>query len=350
MDKEKKAKILPAAEVSLFCQQAAMMLKAGIPMYDGMELLYRNYKDTPYGPAFEKIYEGVQEGGTLYEGVKNAGFFPAYMVHMIEIGESAGELDDVLESLSGYYEREDRMQASIRSAVAYPLLLVVLMTVVIGVLVVRVLPVFMEVFLSLGTGLAGTEAAVLSGGMAMGRIILIVAAVLMVLILVIYLIWRTGGRSTLMGVFRAFPAVGRLLNQQATARFAKVSSMVLESGYDLEHALELMPDLVSDERNRKKVEKCRELMEETKDFPEAIEKTELFDPLHQKMIRVGSEAGQMAEVMRRLSGIYETEVDDGIRKLVSWVEPALVGILTLIIGGILLSVMLPLASIMMSIG
>lgn len=350
MEQQKKVKSLPAAEVSLFCQQAAMMLKAGIPLYDGMELLYRNYRETSYGPAFEKIYEGVQEGGTLYEGVKNAGFFPAYMVYMVRIGESAGELDNVLESLSGYYEREDRLQASIRSAVAYPLLLVVLMTAVIGVLVVRVLPVFTEVFLSLGTGLGGTEAAVLSGGAVMGRIVLIAAAVFLALVLALYLMWHMGGRNLLVKASRMLPPVRRLLDKQAAGRFAEVSAMVLESGYSLEQALELIPDLISDERNRKRVKRCGELMEKDRDFPEAVEKTGLFEPLHRRMIRVGSEAGQMDQVMKRLSRIYETEVDEGIHKMVSWVEPALVSVLTVIIGGILLSVMLPLAGIMISIG
>lgn len=349
MEMHSKVKSLPAAEVSLFCQQAAMMLKAGIPLYDGMELLYKNYKDTSYGPAFLKIYEGVEEGGTLYEGVKNAGFFPTYMVHMIQIGESAGELDEVLEALSSYYEREDRMQSSIRSAVAYPLLLVVLMTIVIGVLVVRVLPVFSEVFSSLGTGFDGGTGVILSGGVAMGKAVLILAAALLAIVLTLYIIWHMGGRGLLIRASRIFPAVRRLLDKQAAGRFAEVSAMVLESGYSLEHALELIPDLISDERNQKRARACRELMEQTKDFPAALENTGMFEPLHRKMIRVGSEAGQMDQVMKRLAKIYAAEVDEGIYKLVSWVEPALVSILTLIIGGILLSVMLPLASIMMSI-
>lgn len=154
----------------------------------------------------------------------------------------------------------------------------------------------------------------------------------------------------LIRVSFSFPPVGRLLDKQAAGRFAEVAAMVLESGYNLEHALTLIPDLISDERNEKRVRKCAEIMEETKDLSIALEKTGLFDPLHRKMIRVGSEAGQMDQVMKKLAGIYDREVEEGIQKLVSWIEPALVGIMTLMIGGILLSVMLPLVSIMMSIG
>ena len=202
-------KSLPAVEVSLFCQQAAMILKAGIPLYDGMEVLYESYKDTAYGGAFQKIYEGVRDGGSLYEGVKAAGFFPKYMVHMVHVGETAGELDRVLESLGDYYDRESRMQAAIRSAVAYPMVLVILMTAVIAVLVLKVLPIFTEVFLSLGTGLAGTEGAVLSGSAALGRIVLIAAAVLLLLMLAVFLIWCAGKRQMLLGNVRKQVIVGQ---------------------------------------------------------------------------------------------------------------------------------------------
>ncbi len=347
---EKKRKSLPAVEVSLFCQQAAMILKAGIPLYDGMEVLCQNYKDTPYRAAFQKIYEGVRDGGSLYEGVKAAGFFPNYMVHMVQVGETSGELDQVLESLGDYYDRESRMQAAIRSAVAYPLVLVILMTAVIAVLVLRVLPVFTEVFLSLGTGLAGTEVAVLSGGVILGRIVLVVAAVLLVLVLVLFLIWKAGGKRLLLKMGQVLPPVRRLLGQQAAQRFADVIAMVMHSGYPLGHALELIPDLLPDKRSIRKAKRCQALMEQNGDFAAAVEQTGIFEPLHQRMIRVGVEAGQTDRVMERLAGIYDTEVDEGIHRLVSWIEPALVAVLTLIIGGILLSVMLPLVSIMMSIG
>lgn len=327
-----------------------MILKAGIPLYDGMEVLYRNYKETPYAGAFQKIYEGVRDGGTLYEGVKAAGFFPKYMVHMIQVGETSGELDHVLESLADYYERESRMQASIRSAITYPLILIVLMTVVIAVLVIRVLPVFTEVFLSLGTGLVGTEAAVLSGGIAAGRIVLAVTAGLLAFVLLLALIWRAGGKQMLLRASQMLPPVRRLLDKQTAQRFAEVTAMVMASGYHLEHALELIPDLLPDNRNIRKAKKCLALMEQNGDFAAAVEQVGIFEPLHQKMIRVGVEAGQTDQVMERISGIYEMEVDEGIHRLVSWIEPALVAVLTLMIGGILLSVMLPLVSIMMSIG
>lgn len=348
---EGQNKSLPAAEVSVFCRQAAMMLKSGIPLYDGMEVLCRNYQDTVYHAVFERIYEGVQSGGTLYEGVQAAGCFPAYMVHMVQVGEMTGKLDDVLESLGDYYEKEGRLRTTIRNAVSYPLVLVLMMTVVIGILVIRVLPVFTDVFRSLGTELSGTAGAVLSSGVFLGRAVLVLVAVLLVLVAAVFFAWRLGKKEQILKICQTLcPPIRHLLEKQAAQRFASVVSMVLFSGYSLENALELLPDLMSDNQSAEKARRCQELLQENGDFPVALEQTGFFAPLHQKMIRVGVEAGRTDQVMEQVADIYEREVEEGIKGMVSWIEPALVGVLTLIIGGILLSVMLPLVSIMTSIG
>lgn len=350
MEKQKKNR-LPAVEVSLFCRQAAMILQSGIPLYDGIEVMYRNYKETEYGEAFRVIYEGVRSGGTLYEGVKAAGFFPDYMVNMVRVGEMAGKLDDVLESLGGYYEKEDRLRSAIKSAVVYPLVLVVMMAVVISILVIKVLPVFSEVFRSMGTGLTGTSAALLAGGVVIGRVVLVVVMAGLLGALALYLMWRTGGREKVLALgSRLLPPIRVLRQKQTAQRFAAVTSMVMASGYSLESALELIPDLLPDARNAKKARVCTAAMAQNGDFAAAVEQAELFSPLYLKMIRVGVEAGRTDQVLDRVARIYETEVEEGIQGLVSWIEPALVGILTLAIGGILLSVMLPLVSIMASIG
>ena len=126
--------------------------------------------------------------------------------------------------------------------------------------------------------------------------------------------------------------------------------MMLSSGYELEHALEMAPDIVSDSLAKAKIEECGELVKDGVAFPEALTRIQLFSLLHARMIHVGFKAGQMDSVMQRLAKIYEEEVNEAIARLVSFIEPTLVAVLSVVIGGILVSVMLPLASIMSSIG
>jgi len=195
---KRQKKELPSMEVSLFCQQTVMILQSGIPLYDGMEVLYRNYEKTEYGAVFEGICAHVREGGSLHEGLKQSELFPDYMCYMVQVGEMTGKLEEVLEALGSYYEREDKIQNSVRSAVLYPLVLTVMMAVVIAILVIRILPVFSQVFQSLGTDLSGMAGTLLSGGVLLGRAVLVVVGVLLAAALVLYLLWSFGGRDVLL--------------------------------------------------------------------------------------------------------------------------------------------------------
>lgn len=346
-----KSKNLPSIEVAVFCHQVAMILKSGIPLYEGMEILYRNYQETIYATSFEKIYEGVKSGGTLYAGLKAAEGFPAYMMQMVQIGEMTGKVDDVLEVLGNYYEKEDRLQSSIRSAVAYPMVLIVMMAAVISILVIKVLPIFSEVFKSMGADLSETSTIFLTTSFWIGKVVLGVIILFLFAMIAVFLLWRLGGKKKLLKIgCKIFPPLKKLVKKQTAQRFATVISMVLFSGYSLENALDLLPDLFSSEDSEEKVRLCKKLMSESVSFQEVIEQIDLFVPLHQKMIRVGADAGQTDQVMQKVAEMLEEEVEEDINALVGWIEPALVGLLTVIIGGILLSVMLPLISILSSIG
>lgn len=348
---ETAGKTLPAAETAAFCRQLAMLLKSGIMLYYGMELLYHNYEDTPYKDSFEKIYIGLREGGTLYDGVTAAGIFPPYMVQMVRVGEMTGELERTLEKLADYYEKEHRLRAEVRHAVTYPLVLLVMLTAVIAVLVIRVLPVFSQVFRSLGVEVAGTAGAVLSGGVVLGRVMLGVSAALLLLALSVLVVWFSGGRQDVLRLAgKLFPAIRRLQKKQAAQRFAQVVSMVLYSGYSLEKAVELLPEVINDPEIAEKARQCQELMQKNGDFFAAVAELEIFEPLEERMIHVGCESGHTDQVLSHIADMYDEQVTEGIQRISGRIEPALVAVLTVVIGGILLSVMLPLAGLLTAMG
>ena len=348
--KGKQGKI-PAGETAMFCAQVSLILKAGIPIYDGMETLCESIEDEKSQEAFRKISNIVNETGSLYKAVETVGFFPDYMVNMIHIGEEAGKLDDVLESLSKYYERENSVKKAVQSAVMYPMILILMMSVVIAVLVGKVMPVFEQVFENLGTQMSASGRAIMSFGMAAGKVALVLTILLLILVIAVYIFSKTSqGEKKLGDIYGKIPFLKVLNTKIAASRFASVISMMLSSGYELEHALEMAPDIVSDSLAKAKIEECGELVKDGVAFPEALTRIQLFSLLHARMIHVGFKAGQMDSVMQRLAKIYEEEVNEAIARLVSFIEPTLVAVLSEVIGGILVSVMLPLASIMSSIG
>lgn len=349
-DREFGKHMLPAEEIASFCGQISLILQAGIPLYDGMETLVESCEDKKAKEAFKKLAEDVIETGMLYEAVKNAGFFPAYMVNMIHIGEESGKLDEVLKSLSIYYEREAKIRKSIKSAITYPILLVIMMASVIALLVTKVLPIFEKVFKNMGTEVSKTGRSVMNAGIAVGNVAFVITGIVLVAIIAVYIASLFGFGERMKRLSFKLPLLRGLSRNISAGRFASVLSMMISSGYSLEKALELAPGIVTDAAAREKIEKCGALLKDGKSFPEALEEIEMFDGMQNRIISVGFKAGQLDSVMDKMTKIYEDEVDDSIEKLLSFIEPTLVAILSIIIGGILVSVMLPLTSIMSSIG
>lgn len=349
MDNIKKRKELPAGETAVFCGQIALIIKAGIPLYDGMETLTESCEDPKAKETFKLISNKVTETGSLYQAVKEAGFFPEYMVSMIKIGEETGKLDDVLTSLSKYYEREDKIKKSIKSAVTYPVLLIIMMAAVILLLVVRILPIFTKVYKNLGTEVSQTGKTFMALGRGFGYGSLAVTMIILVVILVLYVIYLVSGSRSLKKILFSLPVLKGLSNKITSGRFASVMAMMLSSGYSIEKALEMAPEIVTDESAKEKIIKFSNLVKEGMSFPEALMEINMFTGLQTRMINVGFKAGKLDSVMENMSSVYEEEIDNSIDKLVSVIEPTLVAIISIIIGGILVSVMLPLASIMSSI-
>lgn len=347
---QKGKKLLPAGETATFLRQMSLIMDAGIPIYDGIESLVESCEDDKARKAFELLSENVKETGSLYKAVERAGFFPEYMVNMINIGEETGKLDDVLKSLADYYDREERTRKTIKSAVSYPILLVCMMAAVILVLVTKVMPIFEDIFISLGTNMSKTGVSIMNLGFAVGKISLIVIAAVLLIIVVAAILSKLGRTQILLKIASVVPGVKSLNRKMSSGKFASVIGMMLSSGYSLEKSLEMAPSIVGDKTVKDKIEKCAELVKNGMAFPDALAKIGLFSKMQSRIISVGFKAGQLDSVMEQISKSYEEEVNDGIEKTVGYIEPCLVGILSLIIGGILISVMLPLATIMSSIG
>jgi len=345
-----KARYLSASELSVFCKQVALILHSGVPMHDGIDALCKNYEGTAYGPALAQVNDAVKEQGTLFSALGQARVFPPYMVQMVKIGEQTGKLDEVMASLSRYYAREQKIKRSIKNAVIYPACLIAMMAVVILVLVVRVLPIFEQVYWSLGSDVPATASAPMAFGTNAGMAVLIAAGAAILFGLVIALLLRTGKRFAVLDWLGKFLRPVARLNACLTAgRFASNMSMMLASGFPLEEALPLIEGVMADPKGRDKIRTCKSLMEEGMLFPDAIAKVGMFEPLHNKMIQIGHMTGQTDKVMADLADLYQEQMDNDISRLIVMIEPTMVVLLSVIIGAILLAVMLPMISIMSSI-
>lgn len=345
-----KGRVMTPDETAIFCEQISLMLTAGMPIYEGVDALAGSYADSRYAERMKKLSEMVGESNSLSLAMRESGMFPAYMVEMTELGEKSGKLEWVMQSLCLYYQREGKAGRAIRNAITYPTMLLLLMACVIGVLLAKVIPVFRQVFNNMGLTMSASATAMIETGEGIGIGVLIIACGLLVIVLSLLGAVALGKRefvSTML--FSVFPPARRLNDLLAGERFASVMSMMTGSGYPIEDALDMAPRVVSESSTRKRIIDISGKIASGSGFAEAIEQVGLFAPLYCRMIRVGDAAGQLDHALERVAEIYEDEVDDGFSKLVSAIEPTLVAILAVIVGAVLLSVMLPMASMLSGI-
>ena len=350
---KKKKRIMSSEELSSFCDQIALMLSSGMTLRDGIEMLAedemkeKNLKVHPYS----NLYKVVDETGSLYVAMKeNEEDWPSYMIEMVDIGEQTGRLEDIMHSLSTYYQREGRIRSAAVSAITYPLVLGVMLVVIIGILLWRVLPIFRRVLDSLGVDSSGSGSVLMQVGTYAGWIVLILIALVVLAAIVIAILLKTKARNKVLHFLKnLFPPVKRLTEKLSASRVAGILGLMLQSGFPMENALEMAPAALADQESINKVNFIREEMKKNDlTFQEALSKSGLFADFYNRMVKVGAASGHEPQVMEKIAEIYEEQVEDGLDHLISIVEPTLVALLSIVIGAILLSVMLPMAGVLSS--
>ena len=349
-NKKKNQQQISAAELSIFCGQVALILEAGLPLYDGMETIAGADNNSENAEMFKKVSDGVTATGSLYDALKDDDRWPEYMVEMVGIGERSGHLEEIMRGLEAYYAREDRIHTSVVGAVTYPLMLSILLAVIVLILLWRVLPVFRRVLAGMGVAMNESGSAMMHLGEVIGWVVMALVLIVIIGTLVIISLMKTNKRAQVTKFLRnVFPPIDKLNNDMTASRVSGVLSMMLSSGFPTDEALEMTEKVISDPDAAEKVKSIRSSLDEGKSFADSIEDAQIFSELHNRMIKMGSATGREDQVLGKLSILYESQVEDGISRLISIIEPTLVALLSIVIGAVLLAVILPMAGILSSL-
>mgnify|MGYP002734762503 CR=1 FL=1 len=338
-----KQKLLSESEISSFCQQVNMVVKAGLPTYYGISILRDEATDDFTRDFLNKIYEPMERGVTLGEALANTHTFPEYMVDMIRLGEETGRLEEVLDSLSIYYEREADIKAGIRHAVTYPLIMTIMMLVVIVVIITQVVPVFSQIYEQLGSGLTGSALMLMNISNFLNRYMLTFVIAIVALAVTGIIFFRTPlGKSFIHG---------RSLSLSiAASRFANCMYLALSSGLDTDRSLEMAKKLIDNPYMLEKIEQCKKHIKNGEPFIKSLLLSGIFSKVYSSIMTIGFKTGSLDDIMHKISISYEEETDEKLRHFISILEPTLIVILSFFIGLILISFLLPLLGIMSSIG
>lgn len=340
--------ILSNNERILFCEQMAMLLKAGISVTEGIMMMKEDAEEESLHNVYEKQQRGLEETGIFWDALEATEAFPAYMVMMVKIGEQTGNLDEVMSGLAAYYNREENLVQDIKNAVTYPLVIAGMLAVIVVVMLVKVLPVFAKVYAQLGSEMTGMAGVLLHIGLGIRQGYGWILLLLLLLGLGLFRVWHSGkGRRTVKHFF----AGKKIMEKISIARFASGMSMALRSGMDYDAAFLLVGDLLEeDDTMKEKLAVCQKKLQEGETFPGAAAQAEILGGMQARILHIAERTGDMDAALAVVAAQADEEVTILIRNFVSILEPTLVAVLSILVGGILLAVMFPLLGVLSSIG
>jgi type IV pilus assembly protein PilC len=342
---------LTMEELSLFSYQLSVIMKSGVPYLEGLELMKNELEGGTLKQLAERLYEDVKDGKKLHESMAGTEIFPQYFVQMTEIAEKAGMLDVEMERLSRFYEKQEALRYKVRSALVYPIILFVLMAAVLALLVLKVFPVFQNVLASLGGNLPASSSALFGVIKTMQQAALwIMAAVAAILAGLLFYTRSDKGGTWFDSYKLESKTLGNFYKKLVALRFSQGMSMMVRAGIPFEDAIAMSAPLTGNRFAEQKLQEAQNKLHHGDPIPDSIESAGVFPSLFNQMLRIGVKSGQVDSTLEKLSEIYETELDRAAAKLTSSIEPALVIVLSVVIGIILLTVMLPMIQIMSSIG
>lgn len=329
-----------------------MLIHAGVGIGDGLALMTEDETRPGHKELLQDMAQQADSGRLLSDVMRSSGCFPAYVSGLLQVGEDTGRLEESLSSLAKYYEDRMRLERQIRSALLYPVILLLIMAAVIVVLLVKVLPVFDSVYGQLGSHLTGIAGGLLAFGQVLDRLMPVLGALLAaVLVFLLCISVSDRFRNRMMIFWNTYFGDRGVSGAMNTARIAQVLSMGMNSGLPVEESLELAAVLMEEvPAARAKCRNCAAELAAGAALADTLQKYQVLPQAECRLLEVGLRGGMgdsaMGEIARRLM----EDGEDLLDAKVSQVEPALVLVTSVLVGLILLSVMLPLVNIMSVIG
>ena len=338
-------------EIAGFCRSLALLLHAGIGTADGVFLLAQE-ETGKQQKLLTELGAQMDEGKPLSEAMGGSGAFPGSVTGMVHMGEQTGRLEEVLAALAKFYDQRSRSLRQIKNALAWPCLILALMLVVVGVLLVKVLPVFDDVYAALGSRLTGIGAGLLYVGqlleVSLPVLLGILAAGALAALLYMYClpvrervgVWYTA-RFGDRGVSRRFN----------NANFARALALGLGSGLPLEDAVEQAGKLLADiPAAARRCGACAEALRNGSDLSGGMAQAEFLPPAESRMLSLGLQQGSGDRVMEDIADRLLDAAMEELERTVARIEPAMVLVASALVGVILLAVMLPLMNILSALG
>jgi len=337
-----------AKELAIFTRQFSVMIDAGLPLVQCLEILASQQENKTFQKVLTSTREQVESGSTLSAAMKSSPkVFDALYTNMVEAGETGGILDTILQRLSAYIEKNVKLQRAVKSALIYPIGILTIAAGVITLLLWKVVPIFATLFAGLGVDLPLPTRIVIALSHFIGSIFGFLIFAAFVEIIVGLKVWygTPQGRMVLDTIVLKLPVMGVLMRKIAVARFTRTLGTLISSGVPILEGLDITAKTAGNAVVEKALMKVRKSLEEGKSLTEPLKESEVFPGMMTQMISVGEQTSAMDAMLQKIADFYEEEVDAAVKDLLTALEPIMIVFLGLVVGGVVVSMYLPLFSL-----
>ena len=336
--------------IPIFCNELSELIHSGISVIDGMQVLIEDEADGLIKNLLTDIHSSMSNGNNLSFSLSSTNLFPNYMIDMIEVAENTGKLEDTLSSLSNYYTRQDKIKSELISAITAPIFLIFIMLIVTILIITQVLPIFETTFSQLGVSMGVLATSMLNLGVWVERVgiyIILVLLTLIIILIILMTIPRT--RQTIITKINYHLGDRGLLGDLVISKFASVLSMGVSTGLYMDTSIELASKVCKGSKSiDQRINQCKLEIESGVNPIDALVNSNIFSTRDARLLKLSEHTGNLSNTLFKISQQKDELTLSKISHIISFIEPVIITLTSILSGVILFSIMLPLLDLMVS--
>lgn len=336
-----------AVEISRFTRQFAVMIEAGLPLVQCLDILAAQTTNKVLAKVIANVRDTVSSGSTLADALaKEKKVFDQLYVSMIEAGEVGGALDVILKRLADYREKADAIKRKIKGALTYPAIMLVMLVLISFIMLTFIIPIFAGMFEGLGAELPKpTQIVINLSNWLKGNLHLIIGGA--ILIVIIYKLMRKNSKTRyyIDYLFLKLPLFGMLIRKTAVARFSRTLGTLIQSGVNIIDALQVTAKTAGNDVIARAIKNAIIAISQGETIAKPLEESRVFPPMVVQMINVGEKTGNLDTMLAKIADFYEEEVDSAVETLTAMIEPLMTVVMGIVVGGLLVAMYLPMFDI-----
>jgi len=339
-------------DLVVFSRQLATMVDAGIPLVGALDALQEQMESKGFKNVVKKVRDNVEGGLSLSEALsKQPNVFSPFFINMVRAGESSGNLDEILDRVAIYMEKTIALIRKVKSSLIYPAVVVTMAILITTFLIVKVVPTFESIFATIGVTLPlPTLILIKISHIVRGYLLFVIIGLVIGSISLSQVVKTDKGRLAFDTFLLKIPVIGPLLRKVAIARFARTLSTLQKSGVSILTALEIVGKTSGNRVIEAAVLKTKMSIKEGESIAQPLTASKVFPPMVTRMISVGEQTGKLEEMLGKVADFYESEVDAAVSGLTSLIEPLIIAFLGIVVGGIVVSMFLPIVKLIQVVG